>query len=45
MRVLTGGFWNPLAGAGEIPENPTEKYIFPGRYKFEEQPRSGKRIA
>ena len=45
MRVLTGGFWNPLAGAKEIPEKPTENYICPGRYKFEEQPRSGKSIA
>ena len=33
MRVLTKGYWNPLAGAGEIQEKPSEKLIFPGRYK------------
>ena len=42
MRVLTKGYWNLLAGAKENPEKPTENYFFPVRYKFEEQPRSGK---
>ena len=45
MRVLTKGYWNPLAGAGEFPEKPNQKTFFTGRYKFEEQPRSGKSIA